>query len=557
MATYICDLHTHPSFKPNYRIRTNPNIDLWREIVENRTHFEKIPKELTPIVEETARSSQSNLNKLFEGGVRGVFFALHPMERGWLHRRKSSPNPIRHAILKQVLKSRHIPHIAAGISGIPIEIIEKMQLTNKKNAAIDYYSEDTFPEYELIRKNEMISGQQQAKLRLVSSWAEYRDVVTNHRDTIAGILTIEGGHALSYLPTANLYHKTYLELNQEQRDEIRRHYLKNIKRIKGQLKTRAFAKAHTPFFISLTHMYNNFLAGHAKSYKNGLGIFPGMDDFLDQETAMNDDISALGFEVIQKLLHKDKSERRILIDVKHMSLSARKTYYQLVTGTRNNGDPIPIIYSHGSVNGFTEDKFFGRDDHAHDQHGYLSHWSINLYDEDIQQIYNSDGLIGLAPHEGRMPGGEALTLFKQIKRAIAWDDHRKKTYQVLQHHEYIKLFMCNVFHIVRTINKKSAWNHICLGSDYDGIMNPFDSYPTSGDFMRLFGDMKEFLDHSEEDLVGYDHGSRITIGKAERKRLMFNLSSRKIINKLAFENVEHFLEKYFNPAYLGGPSHFV
>ena len=553
MATYISDLHIHPSFKPNYNVRTDPTIDLWKKIPERTEHFDQIPKELRPIVDETARSSQTNLDRLTEGRVRSIFLAIHPMERGWLRRRKNSPNPIRQAILKKVLKDKHMPHIAAGLSGVPIAQIRNMQQIIRNNDPVDYYLEDTFPEYDLIRSNEQIGGDQGAKFRIVSSWTEYQDTIQNKPNTIAGILTIEGGHALSSLSTADQYQHTYLELTEAQRDEIRKHYFKNIRRIKGLLKTNSFAKQHTPFFISLVHMYNNFLAGHAKSYKDGVGIFPGMDDFLDQTAAMNDDISPLGFEVIHKLLKKDATQRRILIDIKHMSLAARKTYYQLVGGAREHGDPIPIIYSHGSVNGFTENKFFGYDDNANDKHGYLSHWSINLYDEDIWEIYKSDGLIGLAPHEGRMPGGEALAIFNQIKKAIAWNNHRKDAYMLLQRNEYIKLFLTNVFHIIKTINKKSAWNHICLGSDYDGIMNPFDCYSDAGHFMRFFGDVQNFLDESTEDLVGYKSGNRVTINHNERKQLMFNLSSRKIIEKMAFENVEKFLKKYFTQQYLGGP----
>ncbi|NND07433.1 MAG: hypothetical protein HKN87_13735 [Saprospiraceae bacterium] len=557
MSTYISDLHIHPSFKASYNLRSDPAINLWNAVPEKTEHFAEIPVELRPIVEETARSSQTNFNKLFEGKVRSLFLAIHPMERGWLRRRKKSPNPIRHAILKKVLKNKHMPHIAAGLSGIPIEEIRAMQAIIKNNGPIDYYLEDTLPEYEMIRANEMVTGDQGARFQLVSNWAEYQDVIKNKPNTLAGILTIEGGHAISSLYSADAYQQTYLELTKEQQNQVGKAYLKNIKRIKGLLKTKSFAKQHTPFFISLVHMYNNFLAGHAKSYKDGIGIFPGMDDFLDQSTAMNDDISPLGFEVIQKLLHKDANQRRILIDVKHMSLAARKTYYQLVSGARDHGDPIPIIYSHGSVNGFTENKFFGYDDNANDKHGYLSHWSINLYDEDIRHIYASDGLIGLAPHEGRMPGGEALALFNQIKKAIDWDNHRKEAYLLLQRNEYIKLFLSNVFHIVKTINKKSAWNHISLGSDYDGIMNPFDCYPDASFFMRFFGDVKKFLDDSTEEIVGYENGNRVTISHAERKHLMFNLSSKKIIEKLAFENMDKFLEKYFTQEYLGGPASFT
>jgi microsomal dipeptidase-like Zn-dependent dipeptidase len=156
-----------------------------------------------------------------------------------------------------------------------------------------------------------------------------------------------------------------------------------------------------------------------------------------------------------------------------------------------------------------------------------------------------------------MPGGEATGLFSEIKQAINWHDHREKEYRVLLRQEYIKLFLTNVFHIVAIIGHKKAWDIICIGSDYDGIMNPFDSYPKSSDLMLFMGDIKRFLDNSEEELTGYFGDSRIIVTKSERDALMFGLSSSKIIRKLGSENIEKFLEKYFTTGYLGGGNQFV
>ncbi|NND32655.1 MAG: hypothetical protein HKN76_08700, partial [Saprospiraceae bacterium] len=525
MATYLTDLHCHSSFKPFNNLEVYPNVNLWQPIDEKSEHFDAVPNELKPIIAETARSSQSNLDELFTGKVRGLFIVIHPMERGWLYKRASSPHPIRNAILNQVFKPADRPPLAAALSGLPIEKIQRLFLDIENDRPINYYEEETYPDYEFIRNNSVTSGQQNAEMQLVSNHAEFIDVVRNKPNTIAIILTVEGGHALASYPYNSIIHKEYHSLTPLEVKFIRDAYLKNVKRIKGQMVQKTFHKNHTPFFITLVHMYNNFLAGHAKSYREGTGIFPGMDDFLDQEAALNDGITPLGYEVIEKLLHKSDQERRILIDVKHMSLNARKEYYRIVEGKKVNGDKIPIIFSHGGVNGFPEARFTGADTNSDDKFGYLSHWSINLYNEDILKIYESDGLIGLAPHEGRMPGGEAIELFSEIKRAINWHDQREQEYRVLLRQEYIKLFLTNVFHIVSIINRKEAWDIICIGSDYDGIMNPFNSYPRSSHFMLFLGDIKRFLDKSDEDLVGYFHDSRIRIDRDERRDLMFGLSS--------------------------------
>ncbi|MDH3650440.1 MAG: dipeptidase [Saprospiraceae bacterium] len=551
MASYIADLHCHPSFKPYNNLIKNQQVDLWQPILEEPELFERIPKPLQPMIVETARSSQSNLNELFEGNVRSLFFVIHPMERGWLVRRHKSPHPIRHELLKKILKSRHIPDIAAGLSGVASAKINDMIQKVKNDDPINYYLDETFPEYEFIVQNQQIAGAQGARLKIVSNFNEYIDVVKNREKTIAGILTIEGGHALMQLPKHSLIQKEYHELAPEDQDFIRRKYMLNIDKIKGVNTSKGFDKRHTPFFISLVHMYNNFLAGHAKSYKEGTGLFPGMDDFLDQEAAMYDGISPLGFNVIERLLKRTPNERRILIDVKHMSLASRKAYYKIIEGKRQQNDPIPIIFSHGGVNGFNNGRFRGADFNADDTHGYVSHWSINLYNEDIQAIFDSDGLIGLAPHEGRMPGGEAIAMFKEIKRAINWNDHRKAQYEMFLRQEYVRLFVTNLLHIVSTINKRKAWDHICIGSDYDGIMNPFNSYPLSSNLMRLLGDIKSFLDKPSE-VVAYNNDSRFAFSPSDIHDLKFNLNSRTIIKKIGFGNVDKFLEKYFTPGYLGG-----
>ncbi len=557
MATYIADLHCHSSFKPYNNREENPQITIWESIDENPLLFAEVPNELKPVIAETARSSQSNFDTLFKGKVRGVFLVIHPMERGWLYKRKNSPHPIRNAILNQVFKPKHMPPLAASLTGIPLAKINRLFNDINQDHAIDYYEEETYPEYEFIKNSVNTSGQQNAKMTIVSNFTDYRQVIENHPDTLAVILTMEGGHSLASLPRNAIIHKEYHHLTPEETDLIRKAYLKNIKRIKGQMQIKAFQQNHTPFFITLAHMYNNFLTGHAKSYKEGTGIFPGMDDFLDQEAALNDGITPLGYEVIVNLLDKSGTQRRVLIDVKHMSLTARKEYYKIVEGKRALGDNIPVIFSHGSVNGFPEARFTGSDTNSNDTFGYISHWSINLYNEDIVKIYESDGIIGLAPHEGRMPGGEATEIFRQIKEAIQWHDHREAEYKVLLRQEYIKLFLTNVFHIVATIGNKKAWDMICIGSDYDGIMNPFDSYPKSSDLMLFLGDVKRFMDKSDEDLTGYFGDSRIIISKPEQDALRFGLSSAKIIRKLGSENIEKFLEKYFTTQYLGGTGNFV
>ena len=90
-----------------------------------------------------------------------------------------------------------------------------------------------------------------------------------------------------------------------------------------------------------------------------------------------------------------------------------------------------------------------------------------------------------------------------------------------------------------------AWNHICIGSDYDGIMDPFDLYFTSVDFDSLLNDMLIFLQRPE-DLVNLP----LPIKKSEIFDLMGDLSPDEIIAKIGYLNLEGFLKKYFTNSYL-------
>ncbi len=554
MPRYLADLHCHVSFKPHYNEGYRPNIDIWEPVPEDTTLYDSLKRTVKKFIKETMRSSQSNMNELHRGKVRGVFMVIHPMERGWLYRRSKSNRPIRKKILKWVLSKRNVPILAASVSGVPVERINDMLEAERTDQPVNYYRDDTYHEYDFICRSEQTSGRNGIKFKIVSSFGQYMNIIQNQPDTIAVILTIEGGHALLQTPKYSTYRKKYTSLTKAERTLIRNKYLLNIQKIKGVNRVKGFAPGHTPFFITIAHFYNNFLLGHAKSYGEGTGIYPGMDDYLDQENAMNTGLTPLGREVIGLLLHKSANERRILIDIKHMSLKAREEYYEILANLKKNGLDIPIIFSHGGINGYTKGMFRGWDTNADNANGYLSHWSINLYDEDIKEIVDSDGIIGLAPHEGRMPGKAGLDIFNAQKRIMGFRDHRYENAETRLRREYVKMMLCNMYHIASVVGDATAWDHISLGTDYDGIMNPFEGYETSGHLRRLMLDIESLLRHPPKEIQHYHYSRPGILSAKDQKRLQFGLSPRTIANKISYGNVERFLKTYFNRRYLGGPA---
>ena len=127
----------------------------------------------------------------------------------------------------------------------------------------------------------------------------------------------------------------------------------------------------------------------------------------------------------------------------------------------------------------------------------------------------------------------------------------------------------NVFHIVK-VNKahieaehpdadiRDAWDTVCLGTDYDGIIDPFDHLNTAAsleDFKAVCINALE----NRDSKIRKDEGSQIlTIGEkritAYNKKvideLMMGMSPRTLMDKVFSLNLLNFLEKYFNDDYL-------
>jgi microsomal dipeptidase-like Zn-dependent dipeptidase len=559
----IIDIHCHPSFKPHNQIVYEDREYSVDEIIEAikkapRSIWENVPKDedaekglnflIKCQIDSFSRDSQSCLDKLKMGKLKSSFFSLHPFEMGWLRLKDEFTASLLY-FLTRFNEDKNLQKIGRIISGVHPDKLMMMREKVKNDLPIDYY-EELFREYMFVRESEKMPGPNGWKLKMVHNFEEYKEAIEEPK-TEVGIFTIEGGHAFSYLPAARLISKRWEELTPKQQNRITKEYLKNVKRLKGKPAfpgdEKYFDQRHTPFYVTLVHMYYNFLSGHSKSFVKIL------DQVFGQRNGSKDgnkEITELGRQVIENLLHKGPDERRILIDVKHMSYDARKQYYDIVRRKRADGDSIPIVCSHGAVTGFSDKHYDGDDAQSDFTRYYLSALSINLFEEDIEEIVKSDGIIGIVTHEGRMPGKvakkELKKLYKEYKKNRISRDEMARA--------YIRLIMHNLFFIVKTIDDmpgmdgRKAWDHICLGSDYDGIMDPFNLYPDASQFMTMFGDMKEFLENPE----ALDRMEETQLSVEEVKRLMYDLSPTEICEKIAYKNVENFLGKYFTDEYLYG-----
>ena len=525
---------------------------MWDAVPAERALLDQLSKPVRKLLEGIKLDSQSHLREMKRGNVRGAFLALHPMERGWLKHKSYSSHPVRDLLLSVALPQEDIPALGALLSGLPLSKITAMRRGADRDQGVNYYHSETYPEYEFLLKSEQEKHPSGIGFQIVSDFMQYADVIANKPDTIAGIITLEGGHSLMQMRKLSWQHHQYSDLSEKDRRYLFNKYALNIKKIKGLNSYKGFKPEHTPFFITLAHFFNNFLVGHAKSFGEGSGIMPGMDTMLDQESEINAGISELGYYVIDRLLRKSNFERRILIDVKHMSWRARKEYYRFL---KQRGGQIPIIFSHGGVNGKLAEDFeqTGVDQVKDLSNQYLSRLSINLFDEDILEIVQSDGLIGIAPHEGRIPGSGGLDLFRKQKQIIGYNDHRRQGARDALRNEYVRILLSNFYHIVDVIGHAKAWNHICIGSDYDGVMNPFDSYPTSGDLNKMLMDVQDLMEDPPGRIQSYRNGRPFALSAAEQRRLQYGMTPAELVAKLSFGNIEAFLSKYFTKEYLTQP----
>ena len=166
-------------------------------------------------------------------------------------------------------------------------------------------------------------------------------------------------------------------------------------------------------------------------------------------------------------------------------------------------------------------------------------------------VIDSGGILGIALHEGRLPGGVAKDRIKQLKK--------KGTKGGLKN-EHLRLALSHLFHFRFAYEKQGAedpskaWDHVCLGSDYDGMMNPFDSYHYASDFKTFMEDSVAFITKvidGSEYLYYYPNENMYAKLKGEKAEAMMDgLTPHALLEKFMFSNQDTFLSKYFTSEYL-------
>ena len=479
METRFIDLHIHPAMKPMGKSfnskpgRNNSN----KNRVDSIWHYDAATfiDKILNITTTLTKFRQSDFTSLAKGGAEVVFVSLCGLEKGFVMNKLGTGLP-----------GDIIGNLVTGLGKKRIDHVQKMT---------DYFT-DLEMEYDFYKQ---LDGH---KVKIDGIWHRYK-IVSSYNEieenqepdvrTIFVILTIEGMHVFN--AGLQMMGRT------ADPDEI----LANVEKVKNWDKRL--------FFIGLTHHFHNEMVGHAQSL-NGI-----VRKIIDQTEGMDTGFNDLGWKVLRKLLDNTNG-KRILPDLKHMSVKARNEYYNFLE-EEHPGEVIPLIVSHGAVNGFrsplekVEDDLFN--------YGKFQPTDINFFDSEIVKIAQSGGLFGIQFDE----------------RRLASEMELKKTGPALARRKMLfcksKLVWNQIQHIAEVLNRNDqfAWGIQCIGSDYDGMVNPLNGF-WGAEEMPLFDSYLEkhaynYLASSQSDnLKGYN-----------------KMSASDIVERFMIANARDFLKKNF------------
>ncbi len=494
------DLHCHPSLKTFLgSYKENERKNCWKEL--------KFDLPMTLINRLTGRilESQSSLSQLKNGGFNIIVAALYSLE-----------HPM---IVGSIAKTTNLEILSERIDELSHTLFENMV---EVTPGFGYHDVLESIKHHLLN-SQSVNGY---SFNLVSKFSDIKENQLNI------ILAIEGAHALYNDP----------------RNYTKQEILDNLSKIKNS--------PNRYLYITLTHLAGNPFANQCYGMK-----LINNRNFIPRENGIQD----LGKEVINTLLNT-KNGQRILIDVKHMSLKSRLQYYEMI---KDQTPKIPIIVSHCGVTGVS---MLNKPIHSYKinedcveveyikpeglDRTEFNPWSINLYDEEIITIINSDGLMGIILEERILGCQEVDTEYFSVKEFENYKDvvdkkinaykNQKKKIETLknknsnQHSSNQFDHLCNnILHIVKVGGEK-AWDHICFGTDYDGMIDSIRHFKSSDKFDK----MQRRLERRLPKLAKSDPSNNYYI--LNKQRHTDKNKVRNVVEKILFKNAERFLKTHFN-----------
>ncbi|MBL0913916.1 MAG: hypothetical protein IBJ09_16240 [Bacteroidia bacterium] len=476
----FADFHIHPNLKSFNSGHPKPKLNMW-EYFEHIAPTTAAGKFAVNNSKGVAKFSQTNLYNLMEGNVRVVFVSLYPMERGFFDIR---------GVPKALTSKKGLDDLTSITMGYDVDRIHYLRQRS------DYFKE-LKQEYDYVKGQEGDSPCGKYRFRIVNSYSELKDIAENRPDTIAAILQIEGAH---------VFFDEDMLSGQLNKREMKTRLKQNIIAVKEW--------ENPPLMVNVSHHFYNELCGHSKSFNFLVGT-----GFLNQKRGLETGLTGLGIKAMKELL-SNSNGRRVYIDCKHMSLQARKEYYNWVRSYNylNKNDNIPLIISHTAVNGFKSmtGSLIKPDNDKKNANSQFFNWSINNSDEEIALVNHTKGLMGFMLDKTKLGGGKFM---KEIRRIT--DQEKMKD-------AYMQMFWDNIFQAVKAVGHQGAWESLCIGSDLDGGIFTMEYYDAANKFPTLYDDMYSWLRRTKY-----------------QKALWYGMREEELLDRLFYKNVMLFCERYF------------
>lgn len=331
-----------------------------------------------------------------------------------------------------------------------------------------------------------------------------------------------------------------------------------------------------------THGFGMKMLKHPSFYPAGNGLTPLGKEF----------IKACG----DLKLTNEKGEKvsaPVLIDLKHLGLKSRQDLYQF---REANNIKLPLVASHIGVTGYstnewkqaiknnkskiynyqgvrtvevqTERKACGKWGSIVNNDFSFNPWSINLMDDDIVKVLESNGLLGVSL-DVRILGFQA-----QIGLNTGDTSEYLSTADFQTHFPHISLqnlpvekletmaveeeswliptkedrhplcFCFNIIHIVtvgylRGPEGINPWNHISVGSDYDGLIEPMKVCYNILSIDDLEYNLLKWLPTAAK--AYYDENGGVEFIQKDLKDLT---KLKSIVKKIMYENGERFVNNW-------------
>ncbi|MEH0154231.1 hypothetical protein V6R21_08800 [Limibacter armeniacum] len=511
---YVADLHCHSSLKP---FRQEAHTSIFDGVGCSGDCFNRKRLPLLMKAKNFPIGSQASFSQCQQGKNKVVFLSMHIPEVQMMDIRN---------IWDFFTSDNRMENFWTRITGFHKDFIRYQLMMYDENEPINYFKELEREYAYLLTQEQHDTG---GKFVIARNYQHMKEVLENEPGTIIGIMNLEGMHNLINYQRQKDFWLDSKALNDPTNPEyIKYHKMleENIKKVKSW-----GGGEHAPVYATMTHSFWNMVAGQAPVVPKTVRALG-----LKQRPGLHEGFTELGRSVLEMLLSKENG-RRVLPDVKHLSREARKEYYSIWESYRAKGDTFPIIFSHAAVSGIKhldkkdkEEELVAMDKLHKPYHGYFNRTPLNLCDEDIWNIFRSRGIIGMMMDEKRLLGRRSKTDINKVKKA-----GDEKALQM----EYMKAWMAHVFYIIEQCQSKEAWSMICIGSDFDGVIDSMKAFPNAESFPEMAEVMVEFLRSHENLAVGLD--------RKKIEKLMYGYEPEELVEMVMYKNIDRFLEKNFAP----------